>query len=91
MIRTASSHILVESSALYFGTPVALISTLNTDGTANLTANFVGLVPRSTVVLGLGMGARRWTTRLPGHRCGHPRRPPARAGAVVAWRPHPWR
>ena len=37
-------HKTIEPTILYFGTPVALISTMNPDGTPNLGADVVGVV-----------------------------------------------
>jgi flavin reductase (DIM6/NTAB) family NADH-FMN oxidoreductase RutF len=49
-----TSHLVVEPSILYFGTPVALIGTLNEDGCPNLAPMSSAWAPGSSVVLGLG-------------------------------------
>jgi flavin reductase (DIM6/NTAB) family NADH-FMN oxidoreductase RutF len=52
------THLTIEPSILYFGTPVALISTLNEDGTANLAAMSSCWALGYSVVLGLGCGGK---------------------------------
>ncbi|WP_372349200.1 flavin reductase family protein [Streptomyces sp. KL116D] len=47
-------HLTVEPSVLYFGTPVALLSTENADGTFNLAPMSSAWALGRTVVLGLG-------------------------------------
>ncbi|MCQ4206105.1 flavin reductase family protein [Streptomyces longispororuber] len=47
-------HLTVEPSILYFGTPVALLSTENADGTFNLAPMSSAWALGRTVVLGLG-------------------------------------
>ncbi|MFH8369694.1 flavin reductase family protein [Streptomyces sp. NPDC018031] len=61
MTTTLATHTAIEPGILYFGTPVALLSTLNEDGRANL-------APMSSVFwLGwravLGLGARSQTAQ----------------------------
>lgn len=51
---TRRSHLRVEPSILYFGTPVVLLTTLNPDGTANLAPMSSAWALGYTVVLGLG-------------------------------------
>jgi flavin reductase (DIM6/NTAB) family NADH-FMN oxidoreductase RutF len=53
-IAPAGSHVRVEPSILYFGTPVVLLTTLNPDGTANLAPMSSAWALGYTVVLGLG-------------------------------------
>ncbi|MGA5195694.1 flavin reductase family protein [Streptomyces exfoliatus] len=48
------SHIAITPSILYFGTPVALLTTENEDGSANLTPVSSAWALGQTVVLGLG-------------------------------------
>jgi hypothetical protein len=48
-------HKTIEPSILYFGTAVALISTMNLDGTRELGSNVIG------VVAGLELHAWPWT------------------------------
>ncbi|MFL1379183.1 flavin reductase family protein [Nocardiopsis protaetiae] len=50
----SGDHLRIEPSILYFGTPVALISTLNGDGTPNLAPVSSVWALGMTVVLGLG-------------------------------------
>jgi flavin reductase (DIM6/NTAB) family NADH-FMN oxidoreductase RutF len=47
-------HVTIEPSILYFGTPVVLITTLNEDGTANISPMSSAWALGRTVVLGLG-------------------------------------
>jgi flavin reductase (DIM6/NTAB) family NADH-FMN oxidoreductase RutF len=53
-IAAAGSHVRIEPSILYFGTPVVLLTTLNPDGTANLAPMSSAWALGYTVVLGLG-------------------------------------
>jgi flavin reductase (DIM6/NTAB) family NADH-FMN oxidoreductase RutF len=53
-IAPTSSHVRIEPSILYFGTPVVLLSTLNDDGTPNLAPMSSAWALGYTVVLGLG-------------------------------------
>lgn len=53
-IAPAGSHVRIEPSILYFGTPVVLLTTLNPDGTANLAPMSSAWALGYTVVLGLG-------------------------------------
>ncbi|MEU5646200.1 flavin reductase family protein [Streptomyces milbemycinicus] len=56
-LRTATaapSHIVIEPSILYFGTPVVLLSTENEDGSFNLAPISSAWALGHTVVLGLG-------------------------------------
>jgi flavin reductase (DIM6/NTAB) family NADH-FMN oxidoreductase RutF len=57
-MTNATSHIAIEPSVLYFGTPVSLISTLNPDGTANLAPISSSWYLGYTVVLGIGEGGQ---------------------------------
>lgn len=50
----ATDHLSISPSILYFGTPVALLSTQNADGTANLAPVSSAWALGHTVVLGLG-------------------------------------
>ncbi|MFD8385070.1 flavin reductase family protein [Streptomyces sp. NPDC059679] len=50
----APSHIVIEPSILYFGTPVVLLSTENEDGSFNLAPISSAWALGHTVVLGLG-------------------------------------
>lgn len=49
-----TTHLVVEPSILYFGTPVALIGTVNEDGTPNLAPMSSAWALGYSVVLGLG-------------------------------------
>lgn len=54
-------HVTIDPSILYFGTPVVLITTLNDDGTANISPMSSAWALARKVVLGLGaagQGAR---------------------------------
>ncbi|MEV6011037.1 flavin reductase family protein [Streptomyces sp. NPDC051976] len=51
---TPTAHLPITPSILYFGTPVALLSTLNEDGTPNLAPMSSAWALGDTVVLGLG-------------------------------------
>ncbi|WP_330461533.1 flavin reductase family protein [Streptomyces sp. NBC_00820] len=51
---TAATHLEIEPSILYFGTPVVLLSTENTNGTFNLAPISSAWALGRTVVLGLG-------------------------------------
>ncbi|WP_329561775.1 flavin reductase family protein [Kitasatospora sp. NBC_01266] len=54
MNRGNQSHLVIEPTILYFGTPVVLLSTVNEDGTPNLAPISSAWALRRTVVLGLG-------------------------------------
>ncbi|WP_246128174.1 flavin reductase family protein [Amycolatopsis rhizosphaerae] len=59
-------HITITPSILYFGTPVALLTTENADGSANITPMSSAWALGEVVVLGLaptGQGARNLTAR----------------------------
>jgi flavin reductase (DIM6/NTAB) family NADH-FMN oxidoreductase RutF len=49
-----STHLVIEPSILYFGTPVVLIGTLNEDGSANLAPMSSAWALGYSIVLGLG-------------------------------------
>ena len=49
-----STHVTIKPSILYFGTPVALLSTLNDDGSANLAPMSSAWALGDVFVLGLG-------------------------------------
>jgi flavin reductase (DIM6/NTAB) family NADH-FMN oxidoreductase RutF len=49
-----ATHRRIDPKILYFGTPVVLVTSENSDGTANLAANSSAWALRRTVVLGLG-------------------------------------
>ncbi|WP_328416168.1 flavin reductase family protein [Micromonospora sp. NBC_00389] len=51
---TATEHLTINPSILYFGTPVALLSTENDDGSANLAPISSAWALGQVVVLGLG-------------------------------------
>ncbi len=50
----APTHVAVEPSILYFGTPVVLLSTLNPDGTPNLAPMSSAWALGYSIMLGLG-------------------------------------
>lgn len=52
--RTASGHVTIEPSILYFGTPVVLLTTENDDGSFNLAPMSSAWALGQVVVLGLG-------------------------------------
>ena len=52
--------LVIEPSVLYFGTPVALISTLNPDGTTNLSPMSSAWSLGDLLVLGFGTGGRAY-------------------------------
>ncbi|WP_158891711.1 flavin reductase family protein [Amycolatopsis anabasis] len=54
----ASGHLAITPKILYFGTPVALLSTENPDGTANLAPMSSAWALGRTVVLGLACDSR---------------------------------
>lgn len=51
-------HVSISPSILYFGTPVALLATVNEDGTANLAPVSSAWALGWSVVLGVGCGSR---------------------------------
>jgi flavin reductase (DIM6/NTAB) family NADH-FMN oxidoreductase RutF len=53
-LEPSATHLTIEPSILYFGTPVVLLSTENADGTANLAPMSSAWALGRTVVLGLG-------------------------------------
>ncbi len=55
---TDGGHLSISPSILYFGTPVALLTTENPDGTANLAPISSAWALGHTVVLGLGAEGR---------------------------------
>ncbi|MEU3431870.1 flavin reductase family protein [Streptomyces sp. NPDC006863] len=52
--QTAATHLEIEPSVLYFGTPVVLLSTENQDGSFNLAPISSAWALGRTVVIGLG-------------------------------------
>lgn len=52
--ETLPEHLTIRPSVLYFGTPVVLLSTLNPDGTANLSPMSSAWALGDRLVLGLG-------------------------------------
>jgi len=52
------THLTIEPSILYVGTPVALLSTCNEDGTVNLAPMSSAWALGDVVVLGVGMGGQ---------------------------------
>ncbi|MHC0432638.1 flavin reductase family protein [Streptomyces sp. O3] len=57
-VRPADGHLAISPSILYFGTPVALLSTENPDGTPNLAPVSSAWALGHTVVIGVGEQAR---------------------------------
>ncbi|MFD7161050.1 flavin reductase family protein [Kribbella sp. NPDC059898] len=55
------THLTIEPSILYVGTPVALLTTLNEDGTANLAPMSSAWALGDVVVLGVGLGGQTAT------------------------------
>ncbi len=53
-VDNAPETVTIQPSVLYFGTPVALITTLNADGTANISAMSSVWALGDRVILGLG-------------------------------------
>lgn len=58
---------VIQPKILYFGTPVVLLSTLNEDGTTNLTPMSSAWALGNRIVLGLGQGGKGLDNLL---RCG---------------------
>lgn len=52
-MTTTTSHLTIEPSVLYFGTPISLISTRNPDGSSNLAPMSSSWYLGDTVVLGV--------------------------------------
>ncbi|MFF0266862.1 flavin reductase family protein [Kribbella sp. NPDC004536] len=52
------THLTIEPSILYVGTPVALLTTLNEDGTVNLAPMSSAWALGNVVVLGVGVGGQ---------------------------------
>lgn len=52
------THLTIEPSILYVGTPVALLTTLNEDGTVNLAPMSSAWALGDVVVLGVGVGGQ---------------------------------
>ncbi|MET7363633.1 flavin reductase family protein [Streptomyces sp. NPDC005562] len=57
-LSVSRGHLSVSPKILYFGTPVALLTTTNPDGTANLAPISSLWALGHTIVLGLGCGGR---------------------------------
>jgi flavin reductase (DIM6/NTAB) family NADH-FMN oxidoreductase RutF len=57
-VSSEAAHLVVEPSILYFGTPVALIGSLNEDDTPNLAPMSSAWALGYSVVLGLGDGGQ---------------------------------
>ncbi len=53
-----TTHVTIKPSVLYFGTPVALISTQNEDGSANLAPMSSAWALGDVFVLGLGSSSQ---------------------------------
>jgi flavin reductase (DIM6/NTAB) family NADH-FMN oxidoreductase RutF len=68
-IAPAGSHVRIEPSILYFGTPVVLLTTLNPDGTANLAPMSSAWALGYTVVLGLGRSGQTLANRARTGEC----------------------
>ena len=63
------THLTIEPSILYVGTPVALLATVNEDGTVNLAPMSSAWALGDVVVLGVGeSGPDRGTTCASGRR-----------------------
>jgi flavin reductase (DIM6/NTAB) family NADH-FMN oxidoreductase RutF len=58
MDRTIPPHRVIEPSVLYVGTPVALITSLNPDGSPNISPMSSAWALGDRVVLGLATGGR---------------------------------
>jgi flavin reductase (DIM6/NTAB) family NADH-FMN oxidoreductase RutF len=54
IVDNPTQTVTIQPSILYFGTPVALITTLNEDGTANISAMSSAWALGDRVILGLG-------------------------------------
>lgn len=57
-MAATATHLRIEPSILYFGTPVVLLSTLNEDGTPNLAPMSSAWALGYTVMLGLGQSGK---------------------------------
>lgn len=65
--QTKTAIRAIQPKILYFGTPVVLLSTLNEDGTTNLTPMSSAWALGNRIVLGLGEGGKALANLL---RCG---------------------
>src|SRR5215213_2382978 len=54
---SAPQHVVIDPAILYLGTPVVLLSTANTDGTANLAPISSAFWMVHTGVLGIGLSS----------------------------------
>ena len=57
-MQTLPEQTTISPSVLYFGTPVVLVSTLNPDGSPNLSAMSSAWALGNRIVLGMGSGGR---------------------------------
>ena len=65
----ASEHLTIEPKILYFGTPVALVTTLNEDGSANIGPMSSAWALGYTVVMGWAVKAHTLTNLRREHEC----------------------
>ena len=76
------THVTIEPSILYLGTPVVLISTLNEDGTANLAPMSSAWWLGWRAMLGLQTASQTPQNMIRNHQCVLNLASPAQAGAV---------
>jgi flavin reductase (DIM6/NTAB) family NADH-FMN oxidoreductase RutF len=57
-IDTSDTHRTIAPSILYYGTPVALLSTTNPDGSTNLAPMSSSWALGGTIILGMALGSR---------------------------------
>ena len=62
-------HVTIEPSILYFGTPVVLVTTMNADGTANISPMSSAWALGRDVVLGLGAAGQGAENLQNGREC----------------------
>lgn len=58
MPAKTTSHKLIEPKILYYGTPVVLLTSLNEDGTSNISPLSSSWALGKTLVLGIGLGGK---------------------------------
>ncbi len=53
-----TSHVVIQPKILYYGTPVVLLTTLNEDGSTNISPLSSSWALGNTIVLGIGVGGK---------------------------------
>jgi flavin reductase (DIM6/NTAB) family NADH-FMN oxidoreductase RutF len=59
-VITLNEHVQIEPKILYYGTPVLLLSTLNEDGSTNISPLSSSWALGPYIILGLGIGGRAY-------------------------------